>query len=116
MLAIDSLSSHFGEWNEIPHADMPIYSSDEIMWRAQFDGIKSLLEWEENKRKIQKWDDVVICYSVCPYDNSLQSELDTFYTIFHTRFQVWAIKQKLLYSQKILENGVVEMTFRSNTI
>ena len=111
MLVVDSLSSHPESANSIPRTDISVYSSDEVMWRAQFDGIKSLLEWEDNKRKIQQGEGVIIHYSVCPYDISLQSEFDIFYTIFHTRFQLWAIKQGLFYSQKILDNGVVEMNF-----
>ena len=44
MIVIDSPASHHVSSREIPHIDNTIYSSDEAIWRAQFDGISSILE------------------------------------------------------------------------
>lgn len=113
MLTIDSLSSHPESGNMISHIDQSVYSSDEVMWRAQFDGIKSLLEWEENRNKLKNWENISIQSRICPYESSLKNEFDVFCNIYYTRLQTWAVQQGLTYSQEVLDNGIIEMSFIS---
>ena len=106
MIVIDSPASHHVSSREIPHIDNTIYSSDEAIWRAQFD----------SQKKLQQWESVIIQSKICPYHNSLEREFDIFYSIFHTRLQAWVVQYQLSYSQKILDNGIIEMIFVLKTL
>lgn len=111
MFVIDSPSSHHIISKEDTHIDSAIYSSDETIWRAQFDGIRSILEWDDNQKKLQQGEGISIQSKICPYHDSLEREFDIFYSIFYTRLQAWVVQYRLSYSQKILDNGIIEMIF-----
>ena len=116
MIVIDSPASHHVSSREIPHIDNTIYSSDEAIWRAQFDGISSILEWDDSQKKLQQWESVIIQSKICPYHNSLEREFDIFYSIFHTRLQAWVVQYQLKKKKKILDNGIIEMIFVLKTL
>jgi hypothetical protein len=110
---LDSLSFHPEIANRVPHVEVSSNSSDEVMWRAQFDGIISILEWEDNYTKLKKWEIISIKSKICPYESSLKNDFEVFCNIFYTRFQAWALQQWLTYSQEVLDNGIIEMSFIS---
>lgn len=103
--------SNTNQYHYVQLPDSQAHSPDAIMWRAQYDGIKWLLLRDENRKMLESGQSVTFDYCVCPYDSSLEHEFKAYYLIFHKKFQVWANDQWFTYTQKTIENWIVQMTF-----